>query len=58
MEGFATANEGVETVTIMNLVMYGVKSCTSVIREMQAVVVALGVTETCIMPREININDA
>jgi pyruvate dehydrogenase E2 component (dihydrolipoamide acetyltransferase) len=40
------------TVTIMNLGMYGVKSCAPIIREPQAVALALGALENRIVPND------
>lgn len=41
----------VGTVTVMNLGMYGIKSCAPIIREPQAVALALGAAENRIVPK-------
>lgn len=46
-----TFNE-VGTVTVMNLGMYGVKSCAPIIRQPQAVALAVGAAETRIVPND------
>jgi len=42
----------VGTVTVMNLGMYGVKSCAPIIRAPQAVALALGAAENRVVPKE------
>ena len=56
VEGSTTAGKVVGTVTVMNLGMYGVKSCALIIREPQTLV--LGTAETRVVPREIGMDDA
>jgi pyruvate dehydrogenase E2 component (dihydrolipoamide acetyltransferase) len=48
----AHMNNTVGTVTIMNLGMYGIKSCAPIIRTPQAVALALGAAEYRIVPKE------
>ena len=55
MKGSATADEGVGTVTVMNLGMYRVKDGALIIREPQ--VLALGTAETRVVPREVDMDD-
>ena len=40
------------TITIMNIGMYGVRSCAPIIREPQAVALALGALENRIVPND------
>ena len=51
----AELGNGVGTVTVMNLGIYGVKSCAPIIREPQAVVVALalGAAENRLVPKQV-----
>jgi len=59
-DGEVVMGEGmneVGTVTVMNLGMYGVKSCAPIIREPQAVALALGAAENRVVPREVDMDD-
>ena len=49
----AELGNGVGTVTVMNLGMYGVKSCAPIIREPQAVALALGAAENRLVPKQV-----
>lgn len=53
----AVLGNEVGTVTVMNLGMYGVKSCAPIIREPQAVALALGAAENRMVPKEMNVMD-
>lgn len=53
--GEGSVNNEVGTVTVMNLGMYGVKSCAPIIREPQAVALALGAAENRMVPKEVDV---
>jgi len=54
----AVLGNDVGTVTVMNLGMYGIKSCAPIIREPQAVALALGAAENRVVPKELDVMDA
>lgn len=53
----ATVPNAVGTFTVMNLGMYGIKSCAPVIREPQAAALAIGALETRIVPNAAATDD-